>query len=199
MRISQLVAYSVAVTCLTVSSASAQGTGGQPTAASGHRVAVVDVGKIFKEAPAIQSQIASVKEEMEAFDKQLKGKREKLQAEGQKLKQFKSGTPEYIQIEESLANMETQLRLEMGRKRQELANAEARIYYDNYQQIVASVQTVAEYNKLNLVLRYNSEEMDQEQSDSVLRGVMKNVVYHDKSLDITGLVMQVFAKRIAQR
>ena len=40
------------------------------------------------------------------------------------------------------------------------------------------------------MLRYNSEEMDLEKGDSVIRGVMKNIVYHDEALDMTKGVMQ---------
>ena len=48
----------------------------------------------------------------------------------------------------------------------------------------------AQHYKINLVLRYNSEDMDLEKGESVIRGVMKNIVYHDESLDMTKGVMQ---------
>ena len=85
----------------------------------------------------------------------------------------------------------------MGRKRKELQDAEARIYYDNYQLISEGVAFLANHYKLNLVLRYNSEEMELEKGESVLRGVMKNIVYHDPSLDMTDAVMQYLDSKIA--
>ncbi len=75
--------------------------------------------------------------------------------------------------------MESKLRLDMNRKRKELADAEAKIYFDNYQLIANGVKFLAQHYKINLVLRYNSEDMDLEKGDSVIRGVMKNIVYHD--------------------
>ena len=49
-----------------------------------------------------------------------------------------------------------------------------------------------------MVLRYNSEEMDLERGDSVIRGVMKNIVYHDEALDMTKGVMQYLDKAIQE-
>ena len=73
---------------------------------------------------------------------------------------------------------------------------EAKIYFDNYQLIAKGVKFLANHYKINLVLRYNSEDMDLEKGDSVIRGVMKNIVYHDKALDMTQGVMQYLDKTI---
>ena len=161
---------------------------------SAHRIAVVDVAKIFKEHPGIRAQVEKIENELKTYDGQLQGKREELKQAAEQLKTFKVGTPDYSQQEELVASMESKLRLEMARKRKELSDAEARIYYDNYQKIVAGVKFLAEYHDINLVLRYNSEEMNLEQGDSVIRGVMKNIVYHDKNLDMTTGVMQYLDK-----
>jgi Skp family chaperone for outer membrane proteins len=157
---------------------------------SGHQIAVVDVAYIFKNHEAIKAQVAAVEAELKAFDQELTGKREELKAAAAQLKTFKVGSPEYAAAEENVAGMESKLRLDMARKRKEISDAEAKIYYDNYQRIAAGVKYLANHYKINLVLRYNSEEMDLEQGESVIRGVMKSIVYHDESLDMTKGVMQ---------
>lgn len=156
----------------------------------GHRVAVIDVAYIFKEHPAIKAQVAAVENELKSFDEELNAKREELKNAAAELKTFKVGSPEYSAAEERIAAMESRLRLEMARKRKEISDSEAKIYYENYQRIAAGVEFIAGYHKIQLVLRYNSEEMDLEQGESVIRGVMKNIVYHDKSLDMTSAVMK---------
>lgn len=161
-----------------------------------HRVAVVDVAYIFKNHPGIKAQVAKVEGELKAYDSELKQKREQLTTTAAKLKTLTPGSPEYAQLEEQLAGMDSKLRLDMARKRKELADAEAKIYYDNYQQIAAGVKFLATHYKINLVLRYNSEEMKKDQGESVIRGVMKNIVYHDASLDMTPGVMQYLDKVI---
>lgn len=159
-----------------------------------HRVAVVDVAYIFKNHPKIKAQVSKVEAELKAYDAELKQKRDQIKNTAAKLKTLAPGSPEYVQLEEQLASMDSKLRLETVRKRKELAEAEAKIYYDNYQQIAAGVKFLAGHYKINLVLRYNSEEMDEAQGESVIRGVMKNIVYHDASLDMTPGVMQYLDK-----
>jgi Skp family chaperone for outer membrane proteins len=166
---------------------------------AGHRIAVVDVAYIFKNHEGIKGQVGKVENDLKSYDTQLKGQREELKQAIELLKEYKVGTPKYAQQEEQVAGMESKLRLEMNRKRKELADAEARIYYDNYQLIATGVKFLAQHYKINLVLRYNSEDMDLEKGDSVIRGVMKNIVYHDKALDMTQGVMQYLDKSMNQQ
>lgn len=164
-----------------------------PTLASaedGHKVAVIDVAYIFKNHASIKAEVAKVEAELKSFDAELSKKRDELQQAAAELKTFKPGSPEYATAEESVASMESRLRLDLGRKRKELSDAEAKIYFDNYQRIATGVKFLANHYKINLVLRYNSEEMSLEQGESVIRGVMKNIVYHDEALDMTNAVMQ---------
>ena len=136
--------------------------------------------------------------DLKSYDAQLQGKREELKQAAERLKTFKVGTSDYTSQEEQVASMESKLRLDMARKRKELADAEARIYFENYQRIASGVQFLAQHYKINMVLRYNSEEMDLERGDSVIRGVMKNIVYHDEALDMTKGVMQYLDKAIQE-
>ncbi len=165
---------------------------------SGHRIAVVDVAYIFKNHEGIKGQVAKVENDLKAYDEQLKGKREELRLAIEQLKTLKVGTPAYTQQEEQVAGMESRLRLDMNRKRKELADAEAKIYFENYQMIANGVKFLAQHYKINIVLRSNSEDMDLEKGDSVIRGVMKDIVYYDESLDMTKGVMQYLDKTLAQ-
>ncbi len=166
---------------------------------AGHRIAVVDVAYIFKNHEGIKGQVSKVENDLKAYDQQLTGKREELKQAIEQLKTFKVGTPKYTEMEEQVASMESKLRLDMNRKRKELADAEALIYYQNYQLIANGVKFLAQHYKINLVLRYNSEEMDLDKGDSVIRGVMRNIVYHDEALDMTKGVMQYLDKTMSQQ
>ena len=154
-------------------------------------VAVVDVARILKEHPGIQAQVEKVTKDLENYDAQFKKQQEDLKAAVELLKTLTPGSVDYAKQEEQIATMDSRLRLEANRKRKEVVDAEARIYFDNYQMIAEAVERVAVHNKIDVVLRYNSEEMDLENQESVIRGVMKNIVYHNKNLDITPIVMQV--------
>ena len=169
-----------------------------PAAQAQSQIAVIDVAKIFKEDPSIESQVESIKKQVDAQKDALKQQQQVLVTESKKLKNFKPGTPEYAQQEEVVANMESKMRLEMARKRKELADQEAKIYFGNYQRIVEMVGRIAKSNKIMIVLRYNSEDMDQEKGDTIVRGVMKNVVYHDQGIDITPMVQNML-RQVAKR
>ncbi|TWU36057.1 OmpH family outer membrane protein [Novipirellula artificiosorum] len=189
----------VSMTTVGSNEASAQGASAQGvSASSGHRVAVVDVAFIFKNHAAIKAQVEAVERDLKNYDAQLQVKREELKQAAEKLKSYKVGSPEYTALEEQVATMESKLRLNMAHKRKELADAEARIYYENYQRISAAVKRLAEYHKINLVLRYNSEEMDLEKGESVIRGVMKNIVFHDAGIDMTVGVMKLLDQQAAE-
>lgn len=156
---------------------------------SGYDIALIDVAYLFKHAPSIEAQTSKVKADLKRFDEELKQQRETLQRSAAQLKTLKIGTAEYARQEEQLASMEANLRLDVTRKQQQLREAEAKLYYDNYQRIVSAVRAIANHNQIKLVLRFNSQEIDGENSESVGRGVMRNVVYHDSAINMTDSVM----------
>ncbi|MFK8110828.1 MAG: OmpH family outer membrane protein [Rubripirellula sp.] len=186
--------FGIAVTTLAILTLSVLAPTKVQAQDAGHRIAVVDVAYIFKHHDGIKSQVTKVENDLKTYDGQFKAKQEELRQAAQQLKAFKINTPDYAAQEERVAGMESKLRLDMARKRKELADAEARIYYTNYQRIASGVKFLAQHYKINLVLRYNSEDMDLEKGDTVIRGVMKNIVYHDDSLDMTKGVMQYLDK-----
>ncbi|MEO1529069.1 MAG: OmpH family outer membrane protein [Planctomycetota bacterium] len=173
-----------------VSSGFIAGEAAAQTSSGPHKIAVVDVAYIFKNHPGIKAQVAAVEAKLKAFDAELQQKRAAIKSAAEKLKSFSVGSPEYAQQEEQLASMDSKLRLEMARKRKELADAEAQIYFQNYQKIAKGVELIAKHNGINLVLRYNSEAMNEKEGETVIRGVMKNIVYHDADMNMTPTVME---------
>jgi len=183
IALASLAAASLAPT--TVSAQRAEST--QP---QGHHIAVIDVAYIFKNLAAIKAQVGKLEDDLKKYDAELKQKQDALKQSAAQLKTLKPGTADYARQEEHYATLESQLRLDIARKKKELGDAEAKIYYDNYQRIAAAVKAIATHNNIKLVLRFNSEDMDLEQGDSVARGVMKNVVYHDSTINMTNTVLR---------
>ena len=91
------------------------------------------------------------------------------------------------------------LRIDMASKRRQLAETEAQIYFQNNKRITDGVKFMANHYKINLVLRYNSDQMDLEKPDTVIRGVMKNIVYHDEDLDMTKAIMQYLTQAMEKQ
>jgi Skp family chaperone for outer membrane proteins len=183
----------IVLATLSVSTFAPPTASAQPAEAShppGHRVAVIDVGYIFKNLPAIKAEVSKVQSDLKNYEKEFKQKRDEMMQAVTELKKMKVGTPEYARQEEHVANLDSKLRLETRHKHHEFGSAEAKVYYDSYQRIATAVKAIATHNNINLVLRFDSADMDLEQSDSVARGIMRNVVFHDRSIDITDTVMQ---------
>lgn len=161
-------------------------------------VGVIDVAYIFKNDPSIKSQIEAVENDLKKVDTDLKARRDELKNAAELLKTFKPGTDQYSKQEETVAAMESKLRLDMGRKRKELQDSESKIYYENYLRIAEGVKVIAEHYKVKVVLRYNSDDINGDNGESVLRGIMKSVVFHDPAIDMTQAVM-TYLNRIAKR
>jgi Skp family chaperone for outer membrane proteins len=170
----------------------------QAPAATGTKIGVVDVGYIFKNHAGINQRLKSVETTLKAYDTELTGKRNSMQAEVAQLKTLKAGSADYAAQEEKLARMDSELKLEASRKRKELAEAEAKVYFESYQLISSAVAQIANFNGVDLVLRYNSEEMDLKDEESVLRGLQKSVVFRRDNMDMTQLVMQFLDKTSGQ-
>jgi Skp family chaperone for outer membrane proteins len=171
-------------------SASLSAQQAEPTHQPGHRVALIDVAYIFRNLPAIKAHISKVKADLKKEQLELKQRRDTLKQALEQLKTLKVGSVDYARQEEYAANLELQLRPHWNHKHREPSEAEVRLYYDSHRQIAAALRVIATDNNIHLVLNFNSEDMDLEQSDSVFRGVMKNIVYHDSTTNITNTVMR---------
>ena len=77
----------------------------------------------------------------------------------------------------------------MQLKRKEFMEAEARAYFNAYTQIVDEVTAFAERYRIGLVLRFNSEQIDPSDPQTVLQGVNRAVVYQDR-LNITPQILE---------
>ena len=157
---------------------------------SGHRIALVDVAYLFKNLPAIEAHASKIKADLRKEELEFQRRRDTLNRAAEQLQRLKVGSADYARQEEHLANLESQLRLHRIHRHRELSEAETRLYYDSYQQIAAAIRSIATDHEIDLVLNHRSEEMDLEQNDSVTRGVMKQVIYHDSKINLTEAVMR---------
>lgn len=170
---------------LAASSAFAQA----PARPAGTSVAVVDINFIFKNHARFNQKMEEIKGEIENFERHLRDERDKITAKTEELQKIPAGSPQYKQLEESIASMHTTLSLETGRKRKEILENEAKVYYNAYREIEDHVALFADKYGIGLVLRFNSEEMDVTKRDSVLQGINRAVVFQ-RNLNITNAILE---------
>jgi len=155
----------------------------------GTNVAVIDVAQIFKKHNRFNAAMQDIKKDIEDFDNFVRAEQNKMKALAEQLQSFKAGSVEYKQKEEEIARMTSEMQVKIGLKRKEFLEQEARVYYHVYKEIEQSVQNFAIRNRIGLVMRYNADEMKEDDRASVLQGVNRAVVYQ-QGLDITHFILE---------
>ena len=175
-----------AVVALSASVVSAQETGG---------VAILDVAKVFKENTGFTSKVEAIKKRADQLKKQITAEQDRIKTEVLQLRGMEAG-PKRNQMEADLEQQHTHLRTTTRQTESELLNQEARVYFETYQEMQAVVKAMAKEYGLSLVLRFDSESIDPNNRNEVIKGVNRAVVFH-RQLDLTKLVSEELNKRMA--
>lgn len=168
----------------------AQPGAAQPAAArrAAPNIAVIDIGFLFKNLDRFKNGLEGIKRDYENYEKQVRDQQQAITTGAEKLKSMPAGSAEYRALEEQIAEMSTKLRLDMGRKQKDRVDQEAKVYYNAYKEIEWYVQRFADRYGIDLVVRFNAEEMDPNKPESVLQGINKFIVYN-RNLDISNQIL----------
>lgn len=163
-------------------------------APSGTNVAVIDIALIFKHHDRFNGQMGDIKRDIEQFEAYVRDQQKTLKARMDELQQFNATSPEYKSREADLARSQSELQVKIGLERKNFLEREARVYYQIYKEIESSVRTFATRARIGLVLRFNSDDMKEDDRASVLQGVNRAVVFH-QGLDITRFIIEDLNRR----
>lgn len=153
------------------------------------QIVVIDIAKIFKGHHRFNQLMADIKKDIEDFDGYVKNETGKLKVMGEALQSYRTGSLEYKQKEEEAARLTSDLQVKVGLKKKELLEQEARVYFTVYRELEQKVAIFAQQNRITMVLRFNSDDMKEDDRNSVLQGVNRAVVYYHPQLDVTNLVL----------
>jgi Skp family chaperone for outer membrane proteins len=157
-------------------------------------VAVLDVALIFKHHDRFNAAMGDIKKDIEQFEAYVRDEQRKLKARAEELQQFNASSPDYKTKEAELARVQSELQVQIGLKRKDFLEQEARVYFRVYQEIKQSVAVFAQRYRIGLVLRWNSDNMQENDRASVLQGVNNGVVY-EAGLDITKPIIEDLNRR----
>lgn len=157
--------------------------------AAGTQVALVDIGHIFKHHPTYKAARDALKAKGTKLQNAALDQRKHLTEEGQRLQQFKPGTPEFKQLEADLTQEASNFQVKNELTRKNLLEEEAKLYYETYKEVEDAVVAVSKQYNIQLVLRFDRDKMDPTDLDSIRRGLMSNIVYQN-GIDITDHVMR---------
>ena len=156
----------------------------------GTRIAVIDLQTVFKNHQRFQTKKDAFNKDADAYKAHVRDTQRKGNAEIEKLKQFKPGTPEYTNLEKRLAGMRADLQVETQLKNKEMALREAQIFYEAYSEVQQQVAKFSGEYGISMVLRFEQTEIDPANLQSVRMGLSRPVVYVYPQLDITAEVIK---------
>ena len=160
-----------------------------PAGGGGCNVVVMDIAYIFKYHQRFKSRMDEVKQAIEQYDAYIRTEQGKFNTEREKLPTFKPESKEYKEKEEALAKKKTELEVQMQQKRREFLDQEARVYFETYKEVEQEVIVFAQQQRIDLVLRFNRDDMKADDRNSVLAGVNRAVIFQ-QNRDITDLILQ---------
>lgn len=158
-------------------------------AAAAPKIALLDVTRVFKEHARFKGRMEEMKAEVTRAEAWAKGERDRLTRLNETLSQLRRGTQDYQAKEEELTKAQADLTVQIQIQKKKFLQTEAKIYYDVYQEIWHVTDYICQQYRYEMVLRFNSENVDVEQPDSVLAFINKPVVWYDTRLDITKMVI----------
>ncbi len=162
-----------------------------PPAGGGSRLALIDITAIFKTHPRFKQMMEDMKRDVQAAENRVKAERDainKLATEA--LPALNKGTQQYAEMEEQIANRQAKLAVNVNRYKGEFFQREAMIYHTVYQEILQATDYFCKQRGIDMVLRFDGEQVDVQQPNSVMKFINRPVVWYDPGLDITNFILQ---------
>ena len=156
---------------------------------SGTRVVVVDIAVVMENNNKFKAKLEGIQAEIDSFDDTLDKKRDEVKAKVEELRGYKAGSAAYTALEQEIAQIQSDVSVQMQIKRKSVLMKEAQVFYDSYNEVVAQIKSFSERNGISLVLNFDSKPIDPSSRESVLKGVNKDIVYQ-RSLNITSYIIK---------
>jgi Skp family chaperone for outer membrane proteins len=213
LKVKQTRLWAVAAACFVVfgfslGSAFAQQGGGmpaggrqpmmsQPVGAS--NIALVDIGKVFKEHPRFTPTMNAMKKEVEAAEADLNRMKDEIRRLGDQLQDsgLKRGSPEYRNLEETIARKQADMNVKVAMQRNAFLQQEAKNYYNVYLEIEQELASYCQSRGIDMVLRFSDEKANPDEPQTVLSSIQKPVVWYNrnKGIDITADIINILKSR----
>lgn len=155
-------------------------------------VAVIDMAEVFANYDKFEDVRETLKKEIEAEGKKAEGLAanvKKLQAELQS-GAIPQDDERYLQKAVELKNAQTNLQAEQMRISQKFMKKEAELYKEIYNDVTSMVAFWCNKKGYSLVIRYKRDGVeDSKQTNEILQGMNRLVVYHTPQDDITDTII----------
>jgi len=168
-----------------------------PAGRVGGAIALLDVSYVFKNHVRFKASMAELQADVEGAETAVKKERDQLKALADRLTEHRSGSPEYKQLEEEIARLQSNMAVKVQLQKKEFLQREAKIYHTVYREIMQEVDYYAASNGIAMVMRFNGDEVDASKPEDVLRDINKPIVWYPKDRDITPYILQALNRTAA--
>lgn len=161
-----------------------------------HKIALIDMAHVFKNYAKFEALRENLKGEIKASEDRMQADIQQLKAMKEKLDMMTESSPGFKQAEAELASKAAEI--DAGRKvmQREFLRKESQIYKQVYMEVTNAVKMYADYYKYSLVLRFNRQQIQEDDdAEAVINGMNKQVVYHRAEDDITEAVLDYLNKK----
>ena len=146
------------------------------------KVVLVDIGQVFKNHPQFSAGLAELKSKADRFQAEGQQLQKQLIAKAEALElEFEKESDDYRDREALLAKESATMEVDQRSKMRELLKQEALLHFDTYVEISEVVSQYCQEFGIQLVLRFNREEMDPNNPNSIMQRVNGGVVFHSQS------------------
>ena len=156
--------------------------------AQGTQLAVIDIAKVFRDHPRLAQQRDEFQRESSTFEAYMQQEKNKLDKMDEQLREYKPGTQQYRDLEKQLATSQAEFEVRVKLKVKEMQEREATIQFQTYIEIRGLVGKFCQRHGLSMVLRFNSEPIDQNDARAIQAGLNRRVIFH-RNLDITDHIL----------
>lgn len=177
LTLAVVVAAAISTTMISQPLALAQGQ----AQGQGGIVVVLDMVRVFKAHPGHQAAIKRIEDRAEEMRLDFQKQQIALQENAKKAASQYQGS-QLDQIEIQLRQEEVALQTKARQAQTELMKSEAEAFYKTHAEVMTIVQELCQQYSIGLVLGYDSEPIDPNRPESVIRGVQRSVVYQTNDL-----------------
>lgn len=158
------------------------------------KVALVDIGQVFKSHPSFTQELEALKSEAEQFKASSMELQQQMIKKAEVLRQYEPGSEDFKRAESALAQESAAIEVEQRNKMRVLMQREAQVHYDTYQQIQQTITEYCDDRGIQLVMRHNSLEMDADNPQTIMQKVNGSVVYYHPGQNITDAIVAALSR-----
>jgi outer membrane protein len=172
----------------------------QATTAATPKIGLIDMAYVFKNYKKFEVLRNDLKAEIEKSDQQAKSMAAQIKDTTDRMKNFKEGSPQYLDLEKQLAQQASDFEAFRKVAQRDFLRKESDIYKTVYLEVSDAVKLYAQHYNYSLIMRFSRDEIaDSGDPQSILRSMNRQIVHFRTEDDVTETVLRYMNQRYDQQ